>query len=143
MLTLNSPPSSRGEKCVPCCSFDFTISLLMSLCRYQVTSWRNFWVDLRRVLGSLHTGSIGYAGVLTSGPSGSLPTVASTFLSVFIGATLLSKFRPYTTSPSVAYRLSRTVGSIAAFTDTGNNPGTPGFTPLPLGLVMVGIASSL
>lgn len=34
------------------------------------------------------------------------------------------------------------MGAISAFTDTGNNPATPGLTPLLLGLVMVGIASS-
>ncbi|KAL8281286.1 hypothetical protein RQP46_006320 [Phenoliferia psychrophenolica] len=64
-----------------------------------------------------------FDAVLTTGPSALNPTVLSTFFSVFIGAALL-------------------MGAIAAFTDTGNNPATPGLTPLLLGLVMVGIASS-
>lgn len=34
------------------------------------------------------------------------------------------------------------MGAISAFTDTGNNPATPGLTPLLLGVVMVGLASS-
>lgn len=94
--------------------------------------------------GPLHAIPTGYAGVMTTGPSALLPSVASTFFSVFTGAALL-------------------MGSIAAFTDTGNNPATPGLTPLVssllclvvggpadtfalisqlLGLIMVGIASS-
>ena len=32
--------------------------------------------------------------------------------------------------------------AIASFTDTGNNPATPGLTPLLLGLIMVGIATA-
>ncbi|KAK4701973.1 hypothetical protein P7C70_g4252, partial [Phenoliferia sp. Uapishka_3] len=64
-----------------------------------------------------------FDAVLTTGPASLTPTVVATFFSVFIGAALL-------------------MGAIAAFTDTGNNPATPGLTPLLLGLVMVGIASS-
>lgn len=65
----------------------------------------------------------GYASVLTTGPAGAFTSVISIVISVAIGSALL-------------------MGSICAFTDTGNNPATPGLTPLLLGLVMVGIASS-
>lgn len=56
--------------------------------------------------GPLHSLDGGYASVLTTGPSDLLPSTASTFFSVFTGAALL-------------------MGSISAFTDTGNNPATP------------------
>ncbi|ORY84689.1 aquaporin-like protein [Leucosporidium creatinivorum] len=73
--------------------------------------------------GPLHSLKGGYAGVMTTGPADLVPSTASAFFSVFMGAALL-------------------MGSISAFTDTGNNPATPGLTPLLLGIVMVGIASS-
>ncbi|KAK4055024.1 hypothetical protein OIO90_003365 [Microbotryomycetes sp. JL221] len=63
------------------------------------------------------------AKVMTTGPAALVPNTLSTFFSVFIGAALL-------------------MGAISAFTDTGNNPSSPGLTPLLLGLIMVGIASA-
>lgn len=65
----------------------------------------------------------GYAAVLTTGPDAIGEELSTIFFSVFVGASLLML-------------------AISAFTDTGNNPATPGLTPLLLGLVMVGLASS-
>lgn len=58
------------------------------------------------------------AQIFTTGPAAKVPTLAETFFSVYIGAALL-------------------LLAIASFTDTGNNPATPGLTPLLLGLIMV------
>lgn len=48
--------------------------------------------------GPLHSLATGYAGVMTTGPADLVPSVASTYFSVFTGAALL-------------------MGSIAAFTE--------------------------
>ncbi|KAM0791772.1 hypothetical protein ACM66B_004035 [Microbotryomycetes sp. NB124-2] len=63
------------------------------------------------------------AKVMVTGPAALVPNTLSTFFSVFVGAALL-------------------MGSISAFTDTGNNPSSPGLTPLLLGFIMIGIASA-
>lgn len=91
-----------------------------------------------------------FAGVLVTSSASLVPTLSATFFSVFIGAALLSKFDADeklgqsggTESKRSADPWSFSVLAICAFTDTGNNPATPGLTPLLLGLIMVGIASS-
>lgn len=87
-----------------------------------------------------------FASVMTTGPADLVPSLASTFFSVFTGAALLSEWRLYRTRSraelTCVIACLSAVGAICAFTDTGNNPATPGLTPLLLGLIMVGIASS-
>ncbi|KAK4050672.1 hypothetical protein OIV83_003398 [Microbotryomycetes sp. JL201] len=63
------------------------------------------------------------AKVMVTGPAALVPNTLATFFSVFIGGSLL-------------------MGAISAFTDTGNNPSSPGLTPLLLGFIMIGIASA-
>lgn len=71
----------------------------------------------------LHATSGGPASILVPGPASILPNASSAFFATFVGAALL-------------------MGAICALTDKGNNPLSPGLTPLLLGLTMVGLATS-